>query len=501
MSDLPTGWEIAEGDDLFASVRGVTYSKADALSTPADGCVPILRANNIADNEIVEDDLVYVPAAYVSPEQYLRAGDLLIATSSGSRTVVGKAATARDEHKQYAFGAFCSVARPRVEGLGDWLSFFARTRAYRDYVERVALGISINNLRSSDLKSMPISVAPLPEQRRIVAKIDSLTSKSRRARENLDHTRRLVERYKQAVLAVAFRGDLTSDWREGRPEIVRPSATLRDVEDERQRLAANAARRKASSDAPASGGDGRVPVAIGSIPLSWATTTLEAVTSPTRVIQYGILKPGPDVHGGVPYVKVMNIRNERIDLSTIRRTTSEIHTQYRRSAIMEGDILLTIRGTVGRIAFVPLELEGGNITQDSVRIAVLPVLNSRYVFWYLLAPNVQAYFDANQKGVAVRGINVGDVRPLELPLPPRSEQDEIVRRIEAAFAWIDRLASDAISARRLTDHLDQAVLAKAFRGELVPQDTANEPANVLLDRIKAARADAVPGRRRKASAG
>jgi type I restriction enzyme S subunit len=68
------------------------------------------------------------------------------------------------------------------------------------------------------------------------------------------------------------------------------------------------------------------------------------------------------------------------------------------------------------------------------------------------------------------------------------EQLEIVRRIEVAFSWIDRLAADATNARKLVDHLDQAVLAKAFRGELVPQDPNDEPASVLLERIKAERA-------------
>jgi type I restriction enzyme, S subunit len=86
----------------------------------------------------------------------------------------------------------------------------------------------------------------------------------------------------------------------------------------------------------------------------------------------------------------------------------------------------------------------------------------------------------------VRGINVGDVRLLEIPLPSQAEQHEIVRRIETAFAWIDRLASQAASARRLVGHLDQAILARAFRGELAPQDPADEPAGVLLDRIRAA---------------
>jgi type I restriction enzyme S subunit len=122
------------------------------------------------------------------------------------------------------------------------------------------------------------------------------------------------------------------------------------------------------------------------------------------------------------------------------------------------------------------------------------------VFWFLHSPLVQEYFSVNQKGVAVRGINVGDVRPIEMPFPPREEQCEIVKRLQTSFNWIDRLASETASARKLIDHLDQVVLAKAFRGELVPQDPNEEPASVLLERIRAERMalpDKVRGRAKK----
>jgi type I restriction enzyme S subunit len=150
---------------------------------------------------------------------------------------------------------------------------------------------------------------------------------------------------------------------------------------------------------------------------------------------------------------------------------------------------------VGRLAFTPEELDGGNITQDTVRIDVLKGMNAEFVFWYLQCQVAEQYFKDNQKGVAVRGINVGDVRPMELPLPGRPEQDEIVRRIEAAFARIDRLTAEATRAAHLLDRLDERLLAKAFRGELVPQDPGDEPAEALLARIRAARAAAPRPRR------
>ena len=226
MSELPETWVDVKGSNLFSLVRGVSYEKKDVCTQPAEGLVPVLRANNIQSGEIVANDLVYVPSRYVKEEQYLRLGDILIATSSGSRDVVGKTAQAKNEHTSFAFGAFCCVARPRMSSHADWLYFYTRSSEYRRYVEEVALGININNFRNRDLEVLPIVLPPLNEQRRIVAKLDRLFARSRSAREELKRIPKLCDRYKQAVLAAACSGRLTADWRENQashninPEII-----------------------------------------------------------------------------------------------------------------------------------------------------------------------------------------------------------------------------------------------------------------------------------------
>ncbi|NOC84540.1 restriction endonuclease subunit S [Ruegeria sp. HKCCD6428] len=488
MSKLPNGWKQASGEEVFELVRGVSYKKAESRSDYEDGYVGILRATNLQNGIADANDLVFAPDANVSLEQFLKTGDLLIATSSGSKTVVGKAAQIVSGFEKFSFGAFCSVARSMDKETSDFLSYYFKSNQYRGYVENVALGVNINNFRTSDLKAMPIPLPPLPEQKRIVRKLDTLSARTTAARTDLTAIAKLVERYRMSVLKLAFEGVLTADWRVSH-KIGKSASqeTKRMLEEQRQALVDENGKQRKSRSAKAD--SHRIPVEL-SHPSEWASTTMEEITSPVRLIQYGILKPGPDEPDGVPYVKVMNIKGGVVELEKIKHTTREIHQQYMRSSLKTGDLLLTIRGTVGRMAFVPESLDGGNITQDTVRIDILEAMSSAFVFWYFHSPKAQKYFRENQKGVAVRGINVGDVRPMEVPLPSRAEQDEIVRTIENAFAKIDRLAAEAEKALKLTDRLDQQILAKAFAGELVPQDPNDEPASVLLDRIREARANA-----------
>lgn len=98
-------------------------------------------------------------------------------------------------------------------------------------------------------------------------------------------------------------------------------------------------------------------------------------------------------------------------------------------------------------------------------------------------------------------INGATLRELRVPVPSEAEQVELLAIIDSAFARADRLEAEAARARKLLDRLEAAILAKAFRGELVPQDPDDEPASVLLDRIRAERAAAPTSKRgRKASA-
>jgi type I restriction enzyme S subunit len=221
-------------------------------------------------------------------------------------------------------------------------------------------------------------------------------------------------------------------------------------------------------------------------------TDLRIAVCPDRPITYGILKPGPDAPNGIPYVRVADFPNDRLNLTAIKRTTPEIERTYARARLRKGDILLSIRGTVGRVCVVPKELQDANITQDTARLSIQPILDRDFVVWFLRAFPTQLRMRRALKGVAVRGINIGDVRALQIPIPPKKEQHEIVRRIDALFRLADAIEKRVAVATARGDKLTQAILAKAFRGELVPTeaDLARqeardyEPASVMFARIR-----------------
>ena len=174
--------------DIAQQIRGVTYAKEDATSNPRPGYLPVLRAGNIADDSLVFEDLVFVPAERVASTQKIRRNDVVIAASSGSLDVVGKAARALSDFEG-GFGAFCKVLRPGPGIDPAYFAHFFRTREYRQRVSALAAGANINNLRNEHLDEFRIPLPPIPEQRRIAEildKADALRAKRRTALAQLD---------------------------------------------------------------------------------------------------------------------------------------------------------------------------------------------------------------------------------------------------------------------------------------------------------------------------
>lgn len=194
----------------------------------------------------------------------------------------------------------------------------------------------------------------------------------------------------------------------------------------------------------------------------YPTVPLQDWIDPDRPVTYGILMPGPVVEGGVPYVRVADMTNGGVNLATVRRTTTKIAQSYRRSQLKSGDLLISIRGHVGRCAFVPAELAGGNITQDSARLALAEPTSAHYVRAALEAPALQRWMEQRTKGAAVRGINLGDLRQVPIPQPPIAQQAAFASAAEAIASVVSQARESLVAAEELLASLQ----SRAFSGQL-----------------------------------
>ena len=142
--------------DLTIQVRGVSYKPSDLRD--ANTGVPLLRANNISDNQLTVDDVVFVDPSKVSEKQYLQDGDIVICASSGSKNLVGKAAVYHGERRKVTFGAFCKVVRSKTNGFKEYLSLFFRSPKYRLEISEKSHGANINNIKTEDIDEMSVLV-------------------------------------------------------------------------------------------------------------------------------------------------------------------------------------------------------------------------------------------------------------------------------------------------------------------------------------------------------
>ena len=157
---------------------------------------------------------------------------------------------------------------------------------------------------------------------------------------------------------------------------------------------------------------------------------LDQLVPADRPICYGILMPGTGHEGGVPVIKVRDYPGGEIIERNLLQTSPELDEEYRRSRLEAGDLIISIRGTIGRLAVVPSSLDQANITQDTARISLKRELSTNFVRAMLESFYVQRQIAAYTTGLAIKGINIGELRRIVVPMVERTEQDELVREID-----------------------------------------------------------------------
>ncbi|MBW4540328.1 MAG: restriction endonuclease subunit S [Myxacorys chilensis ATA2-1-KO14] len=194
---------------------------------------------------------------------------------------------------------------------------------------------------------------------------------------------------------------------------------------------------------------------------------------------------------GATFIRVGNLDRNTIslDFQEVQRVNPPIGAEGTRTRVKTGDILVSITADIGMIALAPEDLPEAYINQHIALVRPLPSVYANYFAWYL-ASSEDGYkqFQQLQRGATKVGLGLDDIRSVWIPIPPLTEQKLIVTAIESIFKTIDHIQQQYEVAKAQLEKLDRAILAQAFRGELVPQDPNDEPASVLLDRIREERA-------------
>lgn len=394
--------------DLVTIVRGVSYKKEQASDVPKENYAPILRATNI-QRDLVFDDLVYVPENVISDDQWLQPHDIVVAASSGSRNVVGKAAQLVEEWHG-GFGAFCFALRPKPGTDPRYLAWFLQTPMYRQRVSELAAGVNINNLRARHIEETPIPLPPLGEQRRIVAEIEEQLTRLEAGVAALKRVQANLKRYKAAVLKAAVE------------------------------------RRLVPTERP------WTQIELGEIALS---------------IRNGYSKK-PDAEQGTRIFRISAVRPLELDVDDVRFLSGN-PSDYEPFLVAPGDVLFTryngSRDYVGVCAQVPMDLPPTVYPDKLIRVRV-PVSSVLPKFLVIAASTGRAreYIESKIRTTAGQsGISGGDLKSLPLEIPSLTEQHRIVDGVDHRFSVIEGTETQVQDDLARADRLRQAVLRVAFQ--------------------------------------
>ena len=496
--ELPQGWALTELKALSERCGGGTPSRSvkryfqglkipwlTVADLPPIGTAPPTIA---ASREAITDEAIAVSSA-----KPIAKDSVVFAT----RVSIGKVAIAG-----------CTLAtnqdfRSLLPGPAHEPSYIAW---FLSHIAQFNLpanqGTTIKGITTSKFDGIQVPLPPLAEQRRIVAKIEALQERSRRAREALSEVGPLLEQFRQSVLAAAFRGDLTTDWRVTHPNIEPACELLQRIRTERRRRweQAELAKYEAKGTKPPKNWKERYkepePVDdsdLPELPEGWvwaslgqlidgfsAGRNLNASGTPASDTEYGVLKVS-----AVTWGEFRANENKALLPGDFPKP---------HEIVGAGDLLISRANTtelVGAVVLVEADHPNLMLPDKILRIhynakATLPT----YLLNALRVPLVRDYFAREATGTSdsMRNLSQPKLEATPIAVAPLEEQEELERLLRTGFQTISRFADLLARSSSEAAQLDSAVLAKAFRGDLVPQDPNDEPASVLLDRIRKQRA-------------
>jgi type I restriction enzyme S subunit len=498
--ELPLGWALAELCALSERRGGGTPSRSvkryfqgnipwvTVADLPPIGAAP---PTILASREAITDQAIAASSAKPIPKD-----SVVFAT----RVSIGKVAIAG-----------CTLAtnqdfRSLLPGSAHEPSYIAW---FLSHIAQFNLpanqGTTIKGITTSKFDGIQVPLPPLAEQQRIVAKIEALQEKSRRAREALSEVGPLLEQFRQSVLAAVFRGDLTADWRATHPNVEPASQLLHRIRAERRRRWEQAELAKYETKGkeppmnwkdrykePEPANDSVLP----ELPAGWCWCALEQLAVHMSGFAF---ESKHFTKKGIQVVKLGNLYQAQFDLTRDPSYVSLDHPNVDAAPVYKGDILVSQTGTrhkkdYGHFVMVPECSKPLVLNQRVLAVrSVEPELSKWIIYASRLEPYRSHFFSHETGGVNQGNVGIAGVMRGPVPLAPAEEIFEIIRRLALADEMVENVEQLGLNQLKALNDFDQSILVKAFRGELVPQDPNDEPASVLLERIRAQRAQQTKG--------
>lgn len=497
--DIPDTWLVVSFEQVVFFQEGPGLRKHQFCETG----IPFLNIRTLK-NERVDLSLCQYLDSYEVLDKYkhflLNAGDI-VASSSGT---LGKTAVIHAEDLPLMLNTSIIRFRPygASEPIPSFIHWFLKSERFLSQAIEASTGSAQVNFGPSHLRKMKFFLPPLNEQRRIVTKIEALKARSQQVKEALDAIPPLLDQFRQSVLAAAFRGDLTADWREENPDVEPASVLLERIRAERRCRweEAELGRMKASGKilkddtwkAKYKEPESVDNVGLPDLPDNWYWARWEQV----GFCQNGRAFPSKDYQtDGTKLLRPGNLhisgQIEWNELNT-RFMSEEWADKYPDFIISTNELVINLTAQsladefLGRVCLTAAG-ERCLLNQRLARLTPI-IISPRFFLWLFKSRLFRRYVDDLNTGSLIQHMFTSQITEFVFPLPPLEEQEAIVNLIEARIQSIEQIRLTITDAFNATPELDQSILAKAFQGELVPQDPNDEPASVLLERIQAERA-------------
>jgi type I restriction enzyme, S subunit len=442
-------WAIVPLGELIDRLRTGPFGSVVHKSDYVVGGTPLINPMHIVAGAICPSS-----SASVGPEKAAELSDFELSTGDvviGRRGDMGRCAVVTPKETGWLIGTGSMAITPCPSLSSEFLQRFLSSPSVVRQLEASSVGSTMANLNQGALLRLPIVLASIKQQAQIVAKLDALFARLARARAELDRIPALAENLRLGALRTIFhfRGDKNE------------------------------------------------------LPAGWSFKRVDEIGD----VQLGRQRSPKDHEGPHmrPYVRAANVTWTGWDLSDVKEMNFS-PAEFETFRLAHGDVVLN-EGSgsakeVGKPAVWNEEIENACFQNTLLRIRPHSY-NSNLLRYCLLYVARSGQFISNTQGVNIIHIGKAGLARTIIPVPPLDQQKSLLKIVDDTFARANRLEAQAARARALLDRLEAAILTKAFKGELVPQDPNDEPAGVLLERIKATRdqqAQSQPRGGRKASA-